>query len=126
MNPIGIRWLFVGSIVYVVELICFLLLYQLTAVVLITNLGSMLISGGLGFFANQFFVYRIRANKRELMKYSLSVCISIILHTGFLILLIANSSIPIQIAKVLTSLILLPVSFFLSNLLFKQKVRLLN
>lgn len=124
MSPIGARWLFAGSVVYVIDFVFFVLLYQFTNVVLIANLGSMLASGGFGFFLNQLFVYKITVNTPELAKYSLSVCVSIVLHSGVLIILVDNVSTPVQFAKVLTSLILVPISFLLSNALFKKKVRL--
>lgn len=108
---------------YVFDFLIFVLLFLMFGEILFSNSGSMLLSGVLAFVLNQVWVYRIKSSIFQFIIFSFSVIVSLILNSTLIMLLLLVTNASVQVTKIMASVILLPINFFLSRALFERKAR---
>lgn len=117
------RWFISGVLVYTFDFLVFVLFFSMFREILISNAGSMLLSGVLAFFLNQIWVYKVKSSIFQFIKFSFSVIVSLFLNSTLIMLLLLVMNAPVQLTKIMASVILLPINFFLSKALFGRKAR---
>jgi putative flippase GtrA len=123
INQVQKRWFISGIVVYSLDFLIFMLLFSMLGEIVISNSGSMLLSGVLAFVLNQVWVYKIKLSMFQLIKFTFSVIISLVLNSTLIVLLLGVTNTSVLITKLTASIILLPINYLLSTVLFGQKTR---
>lgn len=118
ISQLSKRWFISGAVVYIVDFLVFVLLFSIFGEVLISNSGSILFSGVLAFFFNQVWVYKTNSNVLQLIKFTFSVIISLVLNSALIMLSLDVTNSSVQVIKIMVSVILLPINFLISKALF--------
>ena len=123
INQVQKRWFISGIVVYSLDFLIFMLLFSMLGEIVISNSGSMLLSGVLAFVLNQVWVYKIKLSMFQLIKFTFSVIVSLVLNSTLIVLLLGVTNTSVLITKLTASIILLPINYLLSTVLFGQKTR---
>lgn len=114
------RWLMTGVTLAVLDLCFFTLLLNIFESVIFSNVLSIIFCGSLGFLANQSWIYQQKKSLDDLRSYSLSILLSLILNSTLLQIFINFTLLSAQVGKVLSSCVLIPVNFLISEKLFAE------
>jgi len=118
INQVQKRWFISGLLVYAFDFLIFVFLFFVFGEILVSNSGSILLSGALAFVLNQVWVYKIKSSFFQFIKFSFSVIVSLFLNSTLIMLLLLVMNASVQVTKIMASVILLPINFFLSRALF--------
>lgn len=123
MSQLSKRWFISGVIVYIFDFLVFVSLFAMFGKILISNSGSIILSGVIAFVLNQSWVFKTNSNVLQLIKFTFSVIISLVLNSTLIMLLLDVTNSSVQFTKIVVSVILLPINFLLSKALFGGKQR---
>ena len=118
ISQLSKRWFISGAIVYIFDFLVFVLLFSIFGEILFSNSGSILLSGVLAFFLNQVWVYKTNTNVLQLIKFTFSVIVSLVLNSALIVIALNVTNISVQVTKIMVSVILLPINFLLSRAFF--------
>lgn len=123
INQAQKRWFISGLLVYIFDFLVFVSLFLVSGEIVISNFGSILLSGVLAFVLNQVWVFKIKSSISQFIKFGFSVIISLFFNSMLIMLLLVITNVPVQFTKIMASVILLPINFFLSRVIFGSTVR---
>ncbi len=121
MSQLSKRWFISGVIVYIFDFLVFVSLFAIFGKILISNSGSIILSGVIAFVLNQSWVFKTNSNVLQLIKFTFSVIFSLVLNSALIMLLLDVTNSSVQFTKIVVSVILLPINFLLSKALFGGK-----
>lgn len=104
--------------VFVFDFLMFVFIFTMFGEIVISNIGSILLSGYLAFLLNQVWVYKTKLNLFQLLKFILSLVVSLVLNSTLMLLIMTTTSASVQVTRITVSVILLPFNFLLSTILF--------
>ena len=113
LTPTFIKWLLVGSMSLLLDIVVFAYSYYLIEIVFVSNFIAAMISTSFNYLAHYFWTFdSVSAHRNTLMRYFLNILFLWVASSLIIEVLISNGLGEV-LSKVLSMCILLPFNFFI-------------